>query len=176
VKNCPKKVPARRKKYEQGIFRQTPPENSCGFNQRDGAEPPNQPVTQQQRDVDGVMKQHDITGWLKNRRGGTFTNTRAGGGYYEDPTTQGDVKGVMKIHDITGWIKLWGEGILLIVLGMGMSSHEKGLMKLHDLTGWLKLAMPNNKKEEGVRWNLLCWMNWLWFTHSVWLSVKVAMF
>jgi hypothetical protein len=30
VKNCPKKVPARRKKYEQGIFRQTPPENSCG--------------------------------------------------------------------------------------------------------------------------------------------------
>jgi hypothetical protein len=122
------------------------------------------------------MKQHDITGWLKNRRGGTFTNTRAGGGYYEDPTTQGDVKGVMKIHDITGWIKLWGEGILLIVLGMGMSSHEKGLMKLHDLTGWLKLAMPNNKNEEGVRWNLLCWMNWLWFTHSVWLSVKVAMF
>jgi hypothetical protein len=67
----------------------------------------------------------------------------------------------MRIHDITGWIKLWGEGILLIVLGMGMSSHKKGLMKLHDLTGWLKLAMPNNKNEEGVRWNLLCWMNWL---------------
>jgi hypothetical protein len=188
-KNCPMMAPSNKlisseprrapmKTQVQGILHNNIPasEVSWVYDEEYGVKPPKQPAIQQ-RDVDGVMESHDITGWLKNRRGDTQTNTCDGSKMNGDPTYNGELNGVSNSHNITGLRMSRGEGILLyIMLGMGTSSQASGMMKLHDLTGWLKRAMPNNKQEEGVRSNLLCWMNWLWFSHTVWLrSVTVMM-
>jgi hypothetical protein len=147
-------------KHEQGIFHNNLPDGSLGFNDGGGDKYPNQRATQQLRDVDGVMKNHDITGWLKNRRGATSTTVLEVG---EQPAGHGNGDSVMMIHDITGWMKSWVESTLSTKVGMGKSSGVTGVMKLHDLTGWLKMAVPNNNCEEGVRWNLLRMHKFIWY-------------